>query len=62
MLPRNNMLLNRLERESRAWKTAVIARLFERFLYDSRGLLLNNLNVGTIAIAVGNQQWLPAID
>jgi hypothetical protein len=56
MLNHNEGRLNDLETDGLADRPAVIARLLERLLNHYRPLLLHNLNVRTIAIAVGNQQ------
>jgi hypothetical protein len=56
MLNHNDGGLGDLETDGRADRPAVIARLLERLLNHYRPLLLHNLNMRTIAIAVGNQQ------
>ena len=56
MLNHNDGRLGDLETDGRADGPAVIARLLERLLNHYRPLLLHNLNMRTIAIAVGNQQ------
>jgi hypothetical protein len=56
MLNHNNGGLSDLETDGRGDRRAVIAHLLERLLNHYRPLLLHDLNMRTIAIAVGSQQ------
>jgi hypothetical protein len=62
MLNHNDGGLGDLETDGRADRPAAIAHLLERLLNHDRPLLLHNLNMRTIAIAVGHQKRSSVLD